>query len=46
MTTVTSQILVGIRSFLRQKFIDLPDQIKLRIEVPGIDAKDLDVKVT
>lgn len=25
---------------------DSPEQIKLRIEVPGIDAKDLDVKVT
>lgn len=38
---------IGGYSFIPAAEIhDSPEQIKLRIEVPGIEAKDLDVKVT
>lgn len=46
-TTSDSEAEVGGYSFIPAAEIhETPEEIKLRIEVPGIEAKDLDVKVT
>ncbi|WP_017314638.1 Hsp20/alpha crystallin family protein [Mastigocladopsis repens] len=47
MTTGDSETEIAGYSFMPAAEIhETPEEIKLRIEVPGIEAKDLDVKVT
>lgn len=42
----SSDIMAAPTSFIAAEMHETPDQITLKMEVPGIEAKDLDIKVT